>query len=85
MNIPVDQRPRDHYDRLRVRDCRTGDQVGNARRVLYTFISDPVLAMGTVTADLVIHPVEGDSYFEQRTWLHGAVATVHVRPKVALS
>jgi hypothetical protein len=67
-----------------VRRCRAGDQIGNGNRTLYTFVSDPVVTHGaptTVAADLVVHPLDGDAYFETRTWLHPNAATVHVRER----
>lgn len=64
-----------------VRNCRRGDQVGNASRTLYTFVSDPVIDAqnGTVTAELVIHAKKGKSRYETRTWLDAAHAAVFVR------
>jgi hypothetical protein len=70
--------------RTLVRDCRPGDQVGNANRVLYTFLSAPVAVVtssGVVAAaQLAIAATDdrpGD--VETRIWLHPDVAAVHVR------
>lgn len=80
-----------------VSQCRMGESVGNERKVLYTFMSDPkVTDAGTVKAlvteyfdadgnpGYVVGETEGkhEVRTREREWAHGHLAKVHVRPLV---